>query len=74
MNQLPPPPADLPCTCRVCGGALEAKSQQSGIPAKPSYWILTCWNRACGLYSVTRSAASYSTFNLAPYLEEVETT
>jgi len=73
MKQSPPPPVDLPCTCRVCGGALEAKQQLTGIPEKPAYWIVTCWNRACGLYSVTRSASLYPTFDLTPYLEKVET-
>lgn len=60
-------------SCRCCGGALEAKYQPLGLPDKPGYWIVTCWNRACGLFEVTRSAGSYPTFDLAPYLEKVET-
>ncbi len=73
MTQQPPPPADLPRTCRCCGGTLEAKQQLTGIPEKPAYWIVTCWNRTCGLFEVTRSASSYPTFDLALYLKK-ETT
>ena len=62
-------PADsVPCVCRACGGTLEAKSQLTGLPDKPTYWFVTCWNPACALNGYTRSAASYPTFDLTPYL------
>lgn len=64
----PLPPADLPTTCRCCGGRLDAKFQASYRPEKPGFWLLTCWNKACGIYSVTRSDVTYSTFDLEPYL------
>lgn len=67
MNQ-PPPPADVPCTCRACGGSLESKIQLTGIPEKPSYWLVTCWNPACPLNGYTRSAVSYPTFDLSLYI------
>lgn len=63
-------PASVPCVCRVCGGALEAKEQLTGIPDKPAYWIVTCWNRACALGGYTRSVATYATFDLTPYIEK----
>jgi len=62
------PDSSVPCTCRACGGTLDAKYQPLGLPDKHGYWIVTCWNKACGLYTVTRSASSYLTFDLAPYL------
>lgn len=71
MNQQPPVPADLPCSCRVCGGVLEAKFQLSGKPNNDGYWILTCWNKTCTLNSVTRSAQTYSTFDISEYIKEV---
>lgn len=64
----PIPPADLPTTCRCCGGRLDAKFQASYRSEKPGFWLLTCWNKACGIYSVTRSDLTYQTFDLAPYL------
>lgn len=58
------------CTCRRCGGTLDAQYQVLGLPHNPGYWFLTCWNKSCALYSVTRSASSYSTFDLTPYLKD----
>ena len=70
MNPRPPVPANVPCTCRCCGGVLDAQYQPLGLPDKPGYWLLTCWNRNCGLHSVTRTALTYATFDIAPYLEK----
>jgi hypothetical protein len=62
------PTAEVPCTCRSCGGTLDAKFQATGLPDKPGYWLLTCWNPDCELKAVTRTALTYATFDLAPYL------
>lgn len=64
-----PLPAGVPTTCRCCGGQLDIKWQLNGKPNKAGYWILTCWNKTCGIYGITRSAPTYLTFDLAPYLE-----
>lgn len=63
-------PSNVPSTCRVCGGTLDAQFQLSGKPNKHGYWILTCWNKGCGLYSVTRSAETYPTFDIYAYIKE----
>jgi len=67
------PAPDVPCTCRLCGGTLDAKYQRLGLPDKPGYWVITCWNKSCDLYGFTRSAASYPTFDLAPYITKDQT-
>jgi len=66
------PAIGVPTTCRCCGGTLDAKSQETGLPDKPTFWVVTCWNKSCSLCGYTRSAASYPTFDLTPYLEKVE--
>lgn len=70
MLQQPPPTADLPTTCRCCGGRLDAQYQRLGLPHKPGYWLVTCWETGCPLQGYTRSASTYPTFDLAPYLEK----
>ncbi len=61
-------PAGHPTVCRCCGGHLDAQWQAAYRPEKPGFWLLTCWNKTCGLYAVTRSDVTYSTFDLQPYL------
>ena len=74
MTQPPPQPAAVPTICRCCGGTLDTQSQLTGIPEKPAYWLVTCWNPACDLCGYTRSAATYLTFDLTPYLATKEPT
>lgn len=65
------PASNVPCTCRVCGGTLDAQFQSDGKSATTGYYIVTCWNKVCGLYTVTRSAQTYPTFDLSLYIKEV---
>lgn len=43
--------------CRDCGKPLDCRSQADGKGS--SYLIVTCWNPACLLRTVTRSLATY---------------
>lgn len=58
-----------PCTCRKCGGVMEAKWQSPLIPGRAGYWLLTCWNR-CALNGYTFTNNTYPSVDLTPYLEE----
>lgn len=55
------------CTCRVCGGQMEAKFQPALLPGRAGYWYLTCWN-PCALNGYTFTNNTYPTVNLTPYL------
>lgn len=60
----------VPQVCRCCGGALDIQWQSSGLTDKPGYWLMTCWNRACGLFAVTRTHLTYATFDVSLYLNK----
>lgn len=64
------PASGVPCACRVCGGTLDAKFQSDGKSATSGYYIVTCWNKACGLYTVTRSQFTYFTFDISEYIKK----
>lgn len=53
-NSIVPNPLPL---CRCCGQPMQADRQADGKGS--SYLIVTCWNKSCGMYSVTRSLESY---------------
>ena len=43
--------------CRDCGQPLDAQCQADGKGS--TFIIVTCWQKDCGMYSVTRSLESY---------------
>lgn len=61
------PASGVPCTCRICGGTMEAKYQVPLLPGRSGYWYLTCWN-PCPMNGYTFTNNTYPSVNLAPYL------
>jgi hypothetical protein len=60
-------PASYVCTCRQCGGEMEAKWQSPLLPGRAGYWYLTCWN-ACAMNGYTFTSMSYASMDLEPYM------
>lgn len=58
------------CSCILCNGILDTQRQADGKGS--FYFLVTCWNKSCGMYSVTRSLESYgklSPADIADYCE-----
>jgi hypothetical protein len=45
------------CFCIVCSKPLDVQRQADG--KNGFFYLLTCWDKTCGMYSVTRSLESY---------------
>lgn len=69
MNPAHPTTPEPPVTvCRCCGLPLDAQWQPGLLPERPGYFLLTCWNKGCGMHAYTLSDLNYQLLDLTPYL------
>lgn len=54
--------------CRCCGEIMDAIHQEAMMPGRPSYWLITCWNKQCKMEGQTLSERHYASIDLSKYL------